>query len=67
MTEKQCASRAELAGKQITFERLSEHAYAYTAESDPNPDIAGGDATQYPDSRVWTGRRDKAMWQTLEG
>ena len=44
MTEqKQFASQADLEEKKITFERLSEHAYAYTAEGDPNTGIVIGD------------------------
>src|SRR6185369_11101250 len=30
------ASQADMAEKKITFSRLSEHAYAFTAEGDPN-------------------------------
>ena len=37
------ASAADLAEKKITFERLSEHTYAYTAEGDPNTGIIIGD------------------------
>ncbi len=37
------ASQADLAEKQITFSRLSEHAYAFTAEGDPNTGIVVGD------------------------
>ena len=37
------ASRADLEEKQVTFDRLSEHAYAYTAEGDPNTGIVIGD------------------------
>ena len=37
------ASQADLAEKKITFERLSENAYAYTAEGDPNTGIVIGD------------------------
>ena len=43
MTEKTFASRADLAVKEVSFERLSEHAYAYTAEGDPNTGIVIGD------------------------
>jgi hypothetical protein len=25
------------------------------------------EATQYPDPRIWTAERDKAMWESLEG
>lgn len=37
------ASQADLADKRITFSRLSEHAYAFTAEGDPNTGIVVGD------------------------
>ncbi len=37
------ASRGDLAPKKTTFTRLSEHAYAYTAEGDPNSGIVVGD------------------------
>ena len=37
------ASQADLEAKQVTFTRLSEHAYAYTAEGDPNTGIVVGD------------------------
>ena len=37
------ASQADLAEKKITFSRLSEHAYAFTAEGDPNTGIVVGD------------------------
>jgi len=36
------ASRADLAPKNTTFTRLSEHAYAYTAEGDPNSGVVIG-------------------------
>ncbi|SMG01376.1 MBL fold metallo-hydrolase [Burkholderia singularis] len=41
--DKTFASQADLTDKQVTFERLSEHAYAYTAEGDPNTGIIIGD------------------------
>ena len=37
------ASQADLEEKKVTFTRLSEHAYAYTAEGDPNTGIVIGD------------------------
>jgi glyoxylase-like metal-dependent hydrolase (beta-lactamase superfamily II) len=37
------ASQADTAEKQITFSRLSEHAYAFTAEGDPNTGIVVSD------------------------
>ena len=42
-TTKQFASHADLAVKQVSFDKLSEHAYAYTAEGDPNTGIIVGD------------------------
>src|SRR5580692_11341426 len=41
--QKQFASQADLAEKKVSFTRLSEHAYAYTAEGDPNTGIVIGD------------------------
>ncbi len=37
------ASQADLADKKISFTKLSDHAYAYTAEGDPNTGIVVGD------------------------
>ena len=37
------ASQADLAEKAVSFDRLSDHAYAYTAEGDPNTGIVVGD------------------------
>jgi glyoxylase-like metal-dependent hydrolase (beta-lactamase superfamily II) len=37
------ASQADLEEKKVTFEQLSEHAWAYTAEGDPNTGIIIGD------------------------
>ena len=33
------ASQADVQEKTISFDRLSDHAYAYTAEGDPNTGI----------------------------
>ncbi len=41
--QKKFASQADLEEKKITFERLSEHCWAYTAEGDPNTGIVIGD------------------------
>jgi glyoxylase-like metal-dependent hydrolase (beta-lactamase superfamily II) len=43
MSTKQFASHADLEEKQVTFTRLSDHAYAYTAEGDPNTGVVVGD------------------------
>jgi glyoxylase-like metal-dependent hydrolase (beta-lactamase superfamily II) len=40
---KKFASQADLEEKQVTFSRISEHAWAYTAEGDPNTGIVIGD------------------------
>ena len=37
------ASQADLADKKITFEQLSPHCWAYTAEGDPNSGVIIGD------------------------
>ena len=43
MSEKKFASQADLEEKEVSFDKLSEHAYAYTAEVDPNTGIVVGD------------------------
>ena len=43
MSEKKFASQADLEEKKISFDKLSERAYAYTAEGDPNTGIVIGD------------------------
>ena len=43
MTDKKFASQADLVEKTVSFDRLSDHAYAYTAEGDPNTGIVVGD------------------------
>ncbi|MCC7327258.1 MAG: MBL fold metallo-hydrolase [Burkholderiales bacterium] len=43
MQEKKFASQADLEEKKVSFDRLSDHAYAYTAEGDPNTGIVIGD------------------------
>lgn len=40
---KKFASQADLEEKAVTFEQISEHAWAYTAEGDPNTGIVIGD------------------------
>lgn len=42
-TVKTFASAADLEVKKVSFDKLSEHAYAYTAEGDPNTGIIIGD------------------------
>ncbi len=43
MSTKAFASQADLEEKKVTFEQLSDHAWAYTAEGDPNTGIIIGD------------------------
>ena len=43
MTTKKFASQADLEEKKVTFAQISEHAWAYTAEGDPNTGIIIGD------------------------
>ena len=42
-TAKKFASQADLEEKKVSFTKLSDHAYAYTAEGDPNTGIIVGD------------------------
>ncbi len=43
MTTKAFASQADLEEKQVSFDKLSDNAWAYTAEGDPNTGIIIGD------------------------
>ncbi len=43
MSTKAFASQADLEQKKVSFTKLSDHAYAYTAEGDPNTGIVVGD------------------------
>ena len=43
MSTKAFASHADTEEKKVSFEQLSEHAWAYTAEGDPNTGIVIGD------------------------
>ena len=43
MSTKKFASQADLEEKKISWEKLSENAYAYTAEGDPNTGVIIGD------------------------
>jgi glyoxylase-like metal-dependent hydrolase (beta-lactamase superfamily II) len=43
MSSKAFASQADLAEKKVTFTKLSENAWAYTAEGDPNSGVVIGD------------------------
>ena len=43
MNDKKFASQADLEAKKVSFDKLSDHAYAYTAEGDPNTGVVVGD------------------------
>lgn len=43
MVEKKFASQADLEEKKVSFDKLSDNAYAYTAEGDPNTGVVIGD------------------------
>ena len=43
MSTKTFASAADLDEKKVSFDKLSDHAYAYTAEGDPNTGVIVGD------------------------
>jgi len=43
MSQKKFASHADVEEKKVSFDKLSDHAYAYTAEGDPNMGIVIGD------------------------
>ena len=43
MSEKKFASQADLEEKKVSWEKLSDNAYAYTAEGDPNTGVIIGD------------------------
>src|SRR5437762_11557155 len=50
------ASQADLADKQVSFTKLSDNAYAYTAEGDPNTGvIVGDDAVMVIDTQATPG------------
>ena len=50
---KQFASQGDLQDKVVSFEKLSDHAYAYTAEGDPNTGvIVGDDAVMVVDAQA---------------
>jgi len=43
MSPKKFASQADVEAKKVSFDKLSDHAYAYTAEGDPNTGVVIGD------------------------
>jgi hypothetical protein len=59
-TPKKFASQADLEVKQVSFTKLSDHAYAYTAEGDPNTGIIIG-ATRHDLAHHHLHRQDDAV------
>jgi glyoxylase-like metal-dependent hydrolase (beta-lactamase superfamily II) len=56
MNTKTFASHADMQEKSVTFEQLSDHAWAYTAEGDPNTGIViGDDAVLVADTQATPG------------
>ena len=54
-TQKKFASHADLEVKKVSFDKLSDNAYAYTAEGDPNTGIIiGDDAVMVIDTQAHT-------------
>ncbi len=52
------ASQADVTEKVVTFSRLSEHAYAFTAAGDPNSGVVVGDtAVMVVDAQATRSRR----------
>jgi glyoxylase-like metal-dependent hydrolase (beta-lactamase superfamily II) len=51
--DKKFASQADLEEKKVSFDKLSDHAYAYTAEGDPNTGVVvGNDAVMVIDTQA---------------
>ena len=62
------ASQADLEDKTISFTKLSEHAYAYTAEGDPNTGIVvGDDAVMVIDTQATPAMAQAVMRRIREG
>lgn len=52
-TPRQFASHGDMEDKAVSFEKLSDNAYAYTAEGDPNTGvIIGDDAVMVVDTQA---------------
>ena len=57
---KQFASHADLTDKVVSFEKLSDNAYAYTAEGDPNTGVIIGDEAHQFKAKSLTSIMEKA-------
>jgi hypothetical protein len=57
---KKFASQADLTEKKVSFDKLSDNAYAYTAEGDPNTGVIIGDDGVMVIERVL-----RAEWQPI--
>ena len=60
------ASQADLEEKQVSFTQISEHAWAYTAEGDPNTGIViGRDAAMVIDTQATPVMADGVLYSTV--
>ena len=67
MAEKKFASQADLEEKKVSFDKLSEHAYAYTAEGDPNTGIVvGDDVVMVIDTQATPVMAQDVIWRIRE-
>ena len=58
------ASRADLQEKKVSFTKLSDNAYAYTAEGDPNTGIiVGDDAVMVIDTQATPAMAQDVIWR----
>src|SRR5437773_1008284 len=70
MSEKKFASQADLEEKRVSFDKLSDHAYAYTAEGDPNTGIVVGDEAALVFEKrltLWLGKLQVEIMQLGRG
>ncbi len=61
------ASQADLAEKKISFERLSDNAYAYVADGDPNSGVIIGDDSVMVVDATATPAMAQALIQAIRG
>src|SRR4029453_7720770 len=67
-TEKKFASQADLEEKQVSFDKLSDNAYAYTTEGDPNTGVViGDDAVMVIDARATPVRAEDWIEKIRQG
>jgi glyoxylase-like metal-dependent hydrolase (beta-lactamase superfamily II) len=63
MSAKKFASQADVEAKKVSFDKLSDHAYAYTAEGDPNTGVViGDDAIMVIDTQATPVMAQDVIW-----